>query len=472
MERLSAQDALFVYAESDDSPMHVGALALLEGKPLRDAGGRLDMPRVIAHFASRLRLAPSFRCRLLPVPFNLGHPVWAEDPDFDAREHIREKVLPRPVTMDALYRFVETLQSTPLPREKPLWDLWLVDGLEDDSVAVVQRLHHALSDGVSAVQFATLLYDLQRDPKPFPSVAAVAPQPLPTPRELMTRALVHQATVQRALGRQTLEQVRRGELREALGLGRARALGTMLAQAPKSPLTVEAPSHTRRWLPVKTQLAPLVQLGRSLNATLNDVVLTLVTSAVARFCAEKGEPPRELHTWIPISTRRKGAGPAGGNQWSGVPVTLPVSQDDLSIRVRAVHEETAKVKASGIATELRELSTLSEGVPAFAQRLFSRTRLGCGARNLHLSVSNVPGPPYPLYILGARVLEVHPFSIIANHSALAVTTLSYQGSISFGLSAQAEALPNLEHLAAYLQEEIANARAHTIPLTEASHSQT
>ncbi len=461
MERLSAQDALFVYAESAACPMHVGALALLEGAPLRDETGRLDMPRIVAHFASRLALAPTFRCRLLPIPFTLGHPVWADDPDFDIREHVREKVLPRPVTMTALHRFVETLQSTPLPRDKPLWDLWLVDGLEGGGVAVVQRLHHALSDGVSAVQFATLLYDLQAKPAP-----AVIPEPpvapaLPSARELVLQALLDQAAAQRAIGKKMREQLQRGEFVEQVGFGGLRALSVMLASAPRSLFAVGQPTQARRWLPVQAALAPLVGLGRALNASLNDVVLALVTGAVARFCDEQGARPTELHTWIPISTRRTGTARTGGNHWSGVPVTLLANHTDLSIRIRAVHEQTKRIKASGIAGELRELSALSEGVPAFAQRLLARTRLGCGARNLHLSVSNVPGPPYALYVLGARVLEVHPFSIIANHSALAVTTLSYQGSMSFGLSAQADALPGLERLATLLEEEIAAAMAHT-----------
>jgi len=467
VERLSAQDALFVYAESDACPMHVGALAMLEGAPLRDATGRLDMPRIVEHFASRLRLAPILRSRLLSVPMRLGHPVWAEDPAFDASEHVREKVLPKPVTTGALYRFVEELQSTPLPRDKALWDLWLVDGLDDDRVAVVQRLHHALSDGMSAVQFATVLYDLQRKPPAVVSTAGHTrlPVTLPSSWELARRAISHQVDVQRSLGKQAMEQIRRGELQEVVGVGRLRALGTMLAQAPRSLLTVDAPTSPRRWLPVRTPLAPLQNFGRSVNSTLNDVVLALVTSAVARYCGERGARPDELHTWIPISTRRRGETQAGGNQWSGVPVTLPSSEGDLASRVKAIHEQTSKIKASGIAAELKELSALSEGVPAFAQRMLSRTRLGCGARNLHLSVSNVPGPPFGLYVLGARVLEVHPFSIIANHSALAVTTLSYQGSISFGLSAQATALPDLDRLSTLLEEEIASVTAHTTPPT-------
>lgn len=453
VERLSAQDALFLYAEDAESPMHVGAFALLEGKPLRDASGRLDLERVALHYAARLGFAPNFLRRLVDVPLGLGHPVWVDDARFDIREHVREKVLPRPVTMQSLYAFVEELQSQPLPRDRPLWDLWLVDGLEGDRIAIIQRLHHAMTDGVSAVQFAALLYDFEAKPKYVPQAPVHVPSGAPWPWQLIAQAMRHQTNSQRDLVTQSLAAARNKDWSQALGLARLRGLTTMLLDAPRSILTVQTPSHARRWQPVTTPLAPLVAYGRGLSATLNDVVLALVLGAVTRYCREHGEAPAELHTWMPISTRRAGAG-SGGNQWSGVPVRLPAASGSLSARVAAIKERTRKVKASAIASDLRELSASTEAMPAPIQRRFARTRLGCGARNLHLSVSNVPGPVQSLYMLGARVLEVHPFSIVAYHSALSVTTLSYGGRLSFGLSAQAEGLPEFERLVTLLEDEL------------------
>ena len=451
-ERLSAQDSSFVLWERRETPMHVGAVAILEAEPLGSADGGIDAARITRHVESRLHLLPRYRQRLAFTPLE-GHPVWVDDAHFDLGYHVRRTALPRPGTDGELKALVARILSQRLDRAKPLWEMWIVEGLEGGRFALVTKVHHCMVDGVSGMNLITLL--LSRSPEEPPVVApAWTPAPEPTPFDLLVSESARRARSGGALARGVLAAVRD----PAATWSRLRGAGSAIAQALDAGLRTPGATRLNRpigphrrveWLSV--DLARAKQVKNRLGGTLNDVVLATVCGALHRFLAKR----REWHTRldyrivVPVNLRSPGDEPTGGNRVSAYFLSLPIAEANPLRRYDAIQTSTACLKSSRAAEGIELLTQLADRVGGTWL-----TRLGGlvidRLRPYNLIVTNVPGPPFPLYILGARLLELIPMLPLFEQQGLGVAVRSYCGRLEFGLIGDRELAPDLGSLSGAL----------------------
>jgi diacylglycerol O-acyltransferase / wax synthase len=442
-DRLSGLDSSFLHLEGDATHMHVGACAVFEGPPpsydeLADA------------ITSRLHLVPRYRQRLAFVPMEQGRPVWVDDPHFNVRFHIRHTALPRPGEEDELKRLAGRVFSQSLDRSKPLWELWLVEGLADGRFALISKTHHALVDGVSGVDIATVLFDASPDPVPVaPPDHEWVRRPLPSEAQLLADALLERATVPGEIAR-GVRATFRGPRQIAEKLGEALVgVGAMawagFGAAPPSPFNVRIGPH-RRFTWVSAELAELKAIKNALGGTVNDVVLSVVAGALGRYMRLHGEQTEDLvlKAMVPISVRADVEQGALGNKVAAMWAPLPVGMTDPIQRLLKIRREMQDVKDSGQAVGAQVLTELSGFAPptvmAQAARLQARQRL------FNLVVTNVPGPQMPLYVLGRELDAIYPLVPLAKNTALGIAVISYNGQMHFGLNADFDALADLETL--------------------------
>ena len=447
-ERLSTQDSSFVLWERRETPMHVGAVAILEAGPLTSADGGIDAARITRHVESRLHLLPRYRQRLVFTPIE-GHPVWVDEAHFDLGYHVRRAALPRPGTDSELKALVARILSERLDRAKPLWEMWIVEGLEGGRFALVTKVHHCMVDGVAGMNLITLL--MSRNPEEPPGAAPVwSPQPEPTPFELLVGESARRARTGGALARGVLDAVRD----PAATWSRLTGAGTAIAQALDAGLRLPDTTRLNRpigphrrveWLSL--DLASAKQVKERLGGTLNDVVLATVCGALHRFLGGR----REWHTRldyrivVPVNLRAPGDERAGGNRVSAYLLSLPIAESNPLRRYDAIQTATAGLKGSRAAEGIDLFTQLADRVGgAWLTRLGGRVidRL----RPYNLIVTNVPGPPFPLYVLGARLLEVIPQLPLFEQQGLGVAVLSYCGRLEFGLIGDRELAPDLGSL--------------------------
>lgn len=456
-ERLSAQDSMFLHIESPQQPQHVGSLGILEAGPLRDDAGRFRLDLVREVIAERLHLVPRFRRRVMAVPFQQGRPVWVDDEAFDLAYHVRLTALPKPGNEEQLLALFSRLQSHLLDRRRPLWELWFVEGLEGDRVAVVQKTHHALVDGISGVDVATVLFDLSPETTRF-DVPRWQPVPPPSGAQLLLESLVERAVEPAEVARSVRSALRvpRSVVQGAGDV--VQALRRNAATAPRTPWNAPISSH-RRWRPVRVPIeqAKAIKDAASVGGrvSLNDVVLAGVTAGLRTFLLERHQEVEdlELRAMVPVTMRaqaeRDAASAEGsaalGNRVSMVNAALAVGPEDPVERLRRIVESMRELKESGAAVGADRLLQMSSYVPptvfAAASRLLIR------ARAVNLTITNVPGPQFPLYCLGARVLEAFPYVGIVEGQALTVAVLSYDGQLGFGITGDRDVLPDLQVLA-------------------------
>ena len=450
-DRLTGLDSSFLHLERDVAHMHVGACAVVEGPaPAYD-----DLLEAIV---SRLHLVPRYRQRLAFVPLEQGRPVWVDDPHFNASFHVRHTALPRPGTDDELKRLAGRVFSQSLDRSKPLWELWLVEGLADKRFALLFKTHHALVDGISGVDIATVLFDTAREPAPVaPPEHEWIPRPLPSAAQLLADALLERATVPAEIARGVRAAFRgprqlAGRLGETLaGVGAMAWAG--LAAAPPSPFNVRIGPH-RRFTWVESDLAELKGIKDSLGGTVNDVVLAVVTGALARYMRRHGHETEgvTLKAMVPVSVRAEIERGALGNRVAAMSAPLPIGVEDPVSRLLQIRHDMQDVKDSGQAVGAEVLTRLSGFPPptivAQAARLQARQRL------FNLVVTNVPGPQMPLYVLGRKLQNLYPLVPLAENTALGIAVVSYNGKMNFGLNADYDALADVETLAGDLREAI------------------
>lgn len=476
-ERLSAQDSMFLHIEKPQQPQHVGSLGILEGAPFRDADGRFTLALAREVIAERLHLVPRFRRRIMEVPFEQGRPVWVDDEDFDLGYHVRLTALPTPGTEEQLLALFGRLQSHLLDRKRPLWELWFVEGLEDDRVAVIQKTHHCLVDGISGVDVATVLFDLAPEVTRFDS-ARWKPTPPPSAAQLVLESLVERAVEPAEIAR-SVRSALRGP-RQLLDGAKdvAQAVSRNAASAPRTPWNVPISAH-RRWQPVRVPIATAKAVKDAASVderlggrvSLNDVVLAAVTSGLRTFLLERDQvvDDLELRAMVPVTMRakeeREAASAEGsaalGNRVSMMNAVLPVGPDDPVARLRGVVDGMRELKDSGAAVGADHLLQMSSYVPptvfAMASRLLIR------ARSINLTITNVPGPQFPLYCLGARVLEAFPYVGIVDGQALTVAVLSYDGQLGFGITGDRDVLPDLHVLADGIAEGFTELQRALLP---------
>jgi WS/DGAT/MGAT family acyltransferase len=462
LDRLTAVDASFLAQEGPSSHMHIGGLVLCEGP----APGYEEM---LDHVRTRLHLVPRYRQRLAQPPLETGRPLWVDDPTFNLEYHVRQTALPAPGTEDQLMRLVARIMSQQLDRSKPLWEMWIVEGLDDGGFALISKTHHAMVDGISGVDLATVMFDLSPVPAepPHPDEPWQA-HPEPTGAELVAGGAVGLARTAAGAVGGALTLVRRPAsswraLSEAAeGLGEVVWAG--LNPAPATPLNVEIGPH-RRYRVVRNRLEDFKEVKNAFGGTVNDVVLTVVTGALRDWLHSRGVRTEglELRALVPVSTRTRDDRGDLGNRITVMRGPLPVYIEDPVARLRAVKAAMDGLKESKQAVGAEVLT----GVQSFAPPtiLAQASRLNFSTRLFNLIVTNVPGPQLPLYVRGREMADVFPVAFLPRGHALAVAIMSYNGDMNFGLLGDYDALPDLDRIGdgieASLAELLALARKRT-----------
>jgi diacylglycerol O-acyltransferase / wax synthase len=450
-DRLTGLDSSFLHLEHDSTHMHVAGCMVFEGP----APGYDEL---VQQIVSRLHLVPRYRQRLAFVPFGQGRPVWVDDPHFNVAFHVRHTALPSPGGEEQLKQLCGRVFSQALDRSRPLWEIWLVEGLSDDRFALLSKTHHALVDGVSGVDIATVLFDASPDPVPVAAPEhAWLPRPLPTGAQLLADALLERATVPAEIVR-GVRATLRGPRHVAARLGRAvGGVGAVArlatATAPESPLNVRIGPH-RRFTWVRGDLAQFKTVKNALGGTVNDVVLAAVAGALGRYLRVHGEATDDtiLRAMVPVSVRADVERGALGNRVAAMWVPLPVGLKDPVQRLLTISRDMDGIKDSGQAVGAQVLTELTGFAPptimAQAARLQARQRM------FNLVVTNVPGPQMPLYMLGRELEGMFPMVPLAANQALGIAIMSYNGQLNFGLNADYDALADLEALADELRASI------------------
>jgi diacylglycerol O-acyltransferase / wax synthase len=457
-DRLTGLDSAFLHLEDHGSAhMHVASVMVFEGKAPQ-------YEDFVEHILSRLHLVPRYRQRLAFVPLGQGRPVWTDDPHFNPRYHIRHTGLPRPEDEAELKQLAGRVFSQRLDRSKPLWELWLVAHMAGERFAVIAKTHHALVDGISGVDITTVLFDASPEPAgtPRPPVPWVA-RPLPGPAKLLADALVERSTAPAEMVRGARAIMRRprralARVRETVAGVGATTLAGINAPAPPSPLNVDITSH-RRYTWVDADLAQFKAIKDSLGGTLNDVVLAAVSLALGRHMRIQGHDTEGLvlKAMVPVSVRadvdRNAHPPALGNKVAAMWAPLPVGVVDPVECLAEVRLEMSDLKQSGQAVGAEVLTNLAGFAPPTI--LSQAARLQARQRFFNLVVTNVPGPQFPLYLLGRRLQALYPVVPLARRQALGIAVMSYDGQLGFGLLADYDALPELETIARELERAIA-----------------
>jgi len=452
-ERLSVLDASFLYLERPAVHMHVAGLAIVD--PSTRPGGRLLAQDLASLIASRIHLVPRFRQKAVVPPFGVGRPVWVDDEDFDIDFHLRRAALPAPGGRRELADFVQRVHSRPLDRTKPLWEMYLIEGLEDGYVAVLVKSHHAMIDGLSGIDIATVLVDFTPEPQEIRPVPW-APEPEPGAGDLLLRGLTDQlanpvrAFMEGAGRALRAPQVAITQARRVLG-----GVGSLLSlgQAPRGPFNA-AVGPNRRFGMAEVPVAEVKAVKNALGGTVNDVVLTAVAGALRVLLKGRRERVRgvSLRALVPVSTRDASDQTALGNRVSMFFVDLPVGVADPARRLRRVTAATKELKSSHQAVAASALINTARWAPptlhGLAARLLARQRVA------NLVVSNVPGPQVPLYLDGARLVVAYPVLPLGEALALSVAVTSLSGTLGFGFTGDWDAVPDIDGLADGLLESI------------------
>ena len=450
MRRLTGLDAVFLYMETPTNHMHVGSTAVFD--PATVPGG-YSFQKVKDVIAERLHLLPPFRRRLVSIPFELHHPLWIEDPDFDLDYHVRRAGLPKPGGLDELAELAGDFMARPLDRSRPLWEMVVVEGLEHDHIAMLAKVHHAAIDGVSGAELMVNLLDFTAEPRAVdPPEEEWRPDRVPGELERLAYAWA-------SLARQPFRAARaaRRTAEAALNIRRRnRAPGTVTPPAPfaapRTSLNGSITAHRRVAL-TSVSLDDVKHVKNTFGTTVNDVVMALCAGALRHYLDDRGELPDDpLVAFVPISVRADNEKGAMGNRVAGMFTSLATNIDDPVARLRAINEITCSAKEQQDAIGADTLTDWAEfaapALAARAARLYSRTNMADRHRPVfNVTISNVPGPSFPLYSAGARLLAYYPHGPIVEGGGLNITVMSYMGSMDFGLVACRETVPGVWDIA-------------------------
>jgi diacylglycerol O-acyltransferase / wax synthase len=460
-DRLSGLDASFLELERGPAHMHVASTLVFEGPAP-------DYEELTQQVDSRLYLVPRFRQRLRFVPF--ARPKWVDDPRFNLAYHVRHTALPPPGSEEQLRILAARIFSQRLDRSKPLWEMWLVDGLDGGRFAIVAKSHHCLVDGVAGIDLTTVLFDAEREPDQPPEPEPWLPAPEPADAELLAEALVERVTspaeALRDVGR--VMAAPRKLLGSVIdGLEAVGALARAGVAAPSSPFNVDIGPY-RRFAWARAELAELKRIKDEVGGTVNDVILAAVAGALGRHLRARGQSTHdlELRAMVPISVRTTDERGALGNRVSSFMAPLPVWCEDPIERLRLVSETMGNLKQSKQAVGASLLTELTDFAPPTitgqAARLQSRQRF------FNLVVTNVPGPQFPLYLMGRELEAVFPMVPLAKRQAVCFGVMSYHGAVNFGLIGDFEAMSGLDVLAGDLEAALAElVEATTTPQRQA-----
>ena len=455
MERLTGQDASFLYNETSSQHMHTLKISILD--PSTAVGG-YSFERFQEELKQRLHLLPPLRRRVVSPPLQLHHPWWIEDPRFNLDDHVHVRSAPAPGGREQLDQVISEVAGRPLDRSRPLWEIWAVEGLEGGRVAFIAKIHHSVADGMMAASLLANVFET--DPgqvEPAPPAEPWRPDPIPSRLTLLKLALIDIwrliVGLPGLLGRTAKGQ---------LAVLRRKRTGAVV---PPTPFSGPKLSFNRALTPNRIFVSTSLSLDQvravksAFDVTVNDVVLALCAGALRGYLEERGElPDRAMVAGVPISTRPKDA-PVKANNASTLFTTLPVQIEDPVERLRIIHEVTTGAKEQfqligpGM---LEEWSEFTPPLPYSAgMRLFSRTRLADRLRSpINVIISNVPGPQQPLYIAGSRLDTILSMGPILEGIGLNITVWSYLDQLNFGIVAVPEHLPDLRRLAELLDDAL------------------
>ena len=464
-DRLSTLDASFLFAEDRTTAMHVGGVMTFE----QPAAGPFDVAAFTALIEERLHLVPRYRQKVRTVPGGLGLPVWVDDPEFDINFHVRHSALAAPGSMAVLRELVGRLLVRQLDRSRPLWEVNVVEGLADGGFAVVTKTHHAMVDGLASMDIGAALLDLTPQPRATTPDQEWRPHPEPSGLALAAGATVDLLrrpwsalelagqTAGRAVTdvRATADAVTR-TVGGVLSAGRRAA-----ASRPIGALNA-ATGQQRRYGTLRTTLADHRTVRKAHGGTVNDVILAVVTGGLRRFMIGRGEPltsSTQVRAMVPVSVRTRaretGTIAPAGNNISAYLVDLPVAQTDPVERLAMLRAAMEGHKRGGQAIGAATLMGLVGLAPPVLHSLASRMASRYSSNFYNVLVTNVPGPPRPLYAMGARMVEMYPVVPLGGRQAVAIGITSYDGHVHYGLTADRDAMPDVDELADALDEALA-----------------
>jgi diacylglycerol O-acyltransferase len=451
MEWMSPMDSSFLHIENDTTPMHIGGVSIFEGPPP-------PFEDLRAMVAGKLGLVPRYRQKVRMVPLAAGPPVWIDDPHFSIDYHLRRTAIPAPGEDAQLRQMAARVFSQHLDRNKPLWELWMVEGMTGGRWALLSKVHHCMVDGVAATDLMSVMFSDE-------TVSAEADDgdrngrwsapPEPSGIDVLARTLARRAspagqleTFRRALRApretaRTVAEVARGAL----------AAGPSLRPVGASSLTGPIGPH-RRWSWATVRLADVKTVRTALGGTVNDVVLSVITNGFRTLLDGRGEhspPERVVRTMVPVSVRRRGERGVYNNRVSAVFAGLPVGLDDPAQRLERIRAEMDGVKQSKQAVAGDVLSSLSGFAPPLLLALGSRLVTVSPRLNMHTATTNVPGPQQPVQTLGRKMLESFPFVPVVGSIRIVVAIFSYDGGLYFGITGDYDGAPDIDVLSAGIE---------------------
>ena len=450
LDRLTPVDASFLHQEGPVSHMHIGGLTIVEGPPP-------SMDEFLEQIRRRLHLVPRYRHKLAHTAVDSGRPVWIDDPDFNLEYHVRHSALPAPGGMEQLQDLTARIFSQQLDRSKPLWEMWLIEGLEDNRFALITKTHHSLIDGIAGVDLATVLFDLSPESTPLPTGrSAWQPHPEPGTAALLTAGL--QGAIRAGIS--LLEGAMTAVAHPEWALDRAReaaeGIGELiwagLNPAPETPLNVPIGPH-RRFIAVTNDLEDFKTVKNAFGGTVNDVVLAVVAGALRSWLISRGRRTEgvEMRALVPVSVRHEGEHD-GGNRIVVMRGPLPIYISDPLNRLRFVSNSMDGLKESKQALGAEVISSAQNFAPPTI--LAQASRLNFSTRLFNLIVTNVPGPQFPLYVLGREMLQAIPVAFLPENHAMAIAIMSYNGQMNFGLLGDFDALPDIDKIAEAIDAEL------------------
>lgn len=476
-DRLNPLDVSFLYFDTRTTPMHAGGVLVFEARHVADAAQssadagdvgdvghgatapEFDFDAVVALLERRLSTVPRLRQKIKWVPGNVASPVWVDDGRFDLSYHVRRSALPKPGDMAQLRELAGRLMARPLDRTRPLWELYYVEGLEGGRVAVIGKTHHAMVDGVAAVDIMALLLDVSTDPR---EVDAEHWEPRSEPGNVRMLTDAAADWVRRPAGVTDALEVRALDVRAVASrltgaaTGILSALGTVAAPPPSSPLN-ERTGSQRRVGTAETQLDDFRAVKKTLGGTVNDVVLAVCANALRGWLLTRGEPvtpETTLRAMVPVSVRDTRRHGSGGNFVASYFVDLPVGELDPVVQLHRVSFAMRAHKEAGQQVGAQTLTRLAGFAPPTLHALGARVAISSTNRLFNLVITNVPGPQFPLYMAGARMSAMYPMVPLTAATGLAVGVTSYDGGVFFGLNADRDALPDVDVIAGLIPESL------------------
>jgi diacylglycerol O-acyltransferase len=441
VERLSPQDAAFLHLEDAVSHMHIGTVAILEGPP----PGYEALGRMVRAHLSRV---PRYRQRVHFVPMALGRPVWVDDPDFDLGYHMRRTALPPPGGDGQLRELVGRVMSHQLDRAKPLWEMWMIEGLSEGRWGLITKLHHCMVDGVSGSELLAAVLDTEREPE-LPAPADWQPERQPSGAELAVHALARRAVSPYEQVRAVRAATRSPGAAASTAAAAVRGLWNMSAVVPPPPpSSLNGPiGPNRRWSWARSQLSEVKRVRGAFDGTVNDVVLSVIAGGFRELLAGRGESTqRDVRTLVPVSVRSAGEHGEYNNRVSAIFANLPVGIEHPVERLAAVRAQMEHLKHSGEAVAGDVLVSLSGFAPAMLLALGLRAATRMPQHSVNTVTTNVPGPQRPLYAAGRRMLECLPYVPLGGHVRIGVAIFSYDGGLAFGVTGDYDEAPDIDVL--------------------------